>query len=376
MIAQLRTCALTTFLLMIAAQVASAEIKLLKHDDGSQDSKRSMTGAGHAVRFECPDGKKWYVTGIRLHGSRYGTAQPPNEDFKIVIASDDLSQRVEINKPYSLFERGKEKWVRISFDPVEVRGAFQAAVFFNPTRTKGVYVGIDSDAKPTHSSILLASDPSSKDSDLKGDWMIRAYVSNEVEGEARKLLNEEARAGQLVQEEASRDAKLLGDAKSLTLQHDDGPTEDKMNIQGALYSVQFETPNNVEAYVWQVQMYASQFGGRHDSEAVSGDIYILDENRKILSRSTFPYSRATQEERWISVPTLPTKVQGKFYVSVDSHGTKYKGLYLGYVDDKQQQVASTDTRTGMKVEPFEGSTKFKHMQWLLRVKVADRPVVY
>ncbi len=376
MFTNLQTRATTTFLLMIAAHVAAADIKLLKHDDGSQESKRSMAGSGQAVRFECPDGQKWYVTGIRIHGSRYGTAQAPNEDFKIVIASDDLSQRVEISKPYSLFDRGREKWVRINFDPVEVQGPFHAAVFFNPTRTKGVYVGIDSDAKPTHSSILLASDPGNKDSDLEGDWMIQAYVTDEVDGEVRKLMSDEARAGRRVQEEASRDAKLLGDAKSLTLKHDDGPTEDKMNIQGALYSVQFETPKNVEGFVWQVQMYASQFGAQHDSEAVSGDIYILDENRKILSRSTFPYSRATQEAQWISVPTLPTKVQGKFYVSVDAHGTKYKGLYLRYLDAEQQQVASTDARTGMQVQPADWSEKFDHMQWLLRVKIADRPVVY
>lgn len=365
-----------TCLLLIATQAASADTKLLKYDDGSQEDKRSMTGSGHAVRFECPDGKKWYVTGIRVHSSRYGTAQAPNEDFQIVIASDDLSRRAKINKPYSLFEPGKEKWVRVNFDPVEVQGVFHVAVFFNPTRSKGVYVGIDSDAKPTHSSILLADDPGSKQSDLEGEWMIRAYVANKVDGEARLLLGDADRAEKLVKDEVSRDAKVLGDAKSLTLKQDNGPTEEQMNIRGALYTVQFDTPKNVEAFVWQVQLYASQFGGQHDSEAVSGDVYILDENRKIITRTTFPYSLATQQKQWISVPTLPTKVQGKFYVSVDTHGTKYKGLYMGYADGNQQQFASTDARTDDHVLPEEWSKKFDNMQWLLRVKIADRPVVY
>lgn len=372
----LRTTCVVATLLLVVAQEAAADKKLLKHDDGSPEGKRSMTGAGHAVQFECPDSGKWYVTGIRLHGARYGTAQAPSEDFLIVIASGDLSQRVEIKKPYSLFERGKEKWVRVNFDPVEVEGAFHAAVFFNPTRTRGVFVGIDKNANPTHSSILLANDPGSKQSDLEGDWMIRAYVANEVDGDVQKLQGDQARAATQMAEEAQRDAEVLGDAKSLTLKHDDGPTEERMNIQGALYTMEFETPKNVEAYVWQVQMYASQFGGQHDAEAVSGDVYILDANRQIVTRTTFPYSQATQQSQWVSIPTLPTKVQGKFYVSVDTHGGKSKGLYVGYADGNPQKVGSTDARTGDKIEPAEWSQKYEHMQWLLRVKVADRPVVY
>lgn len=354
----------------------SADKALLKYDDNSQEDKRSMTGAGHAVRFECPDDDVWYVTGINVRGSRYGTAQPPSEDFKIVIASDDFSQRAEVEQPYSLFERGNEKWVRINFRPVAVRGAFQAAVFFHPTRSKGVYVGIDTDASPTHSTILSASDPSQPGREMEGDWMIRAYVSKEVEGSVRTLMGEQARTEERRETEGVDDKAVLGDARSLTLAHDDGPTEDKMNIQGALYTVEFETPQGVEAYVWQVQVYASKFGGQHDSEAVSGDVYVLDENRQIVSRTTFPYSVATQQRQWISIPTLPTKVKGKFYVSVDTHGTKYKGLYLGYQDDPSQKVASTDERQADRVTPAKWSEKFAHMKWLVRVKIADRPVAY
>lgn len=367
---------IVTCVLFAASAGLAADTELLKHDDNSQEEKRSMTGAGHAVRFECPDGDRWYVTGINIRGSRYGAAQPPNENFKIVIASDDLSQRVEIEKPYSIFERGNERWVRIDFDPVEVNSAFQAAVFFNPTRTKGVYVAIDTDASPAHSTILSASDPSQPGRDMEGDWMIRAYLTKQAEVGARTLMGEEARTEKRLENEAVRDKEVLGDARSLSLAHDAGPTEDKMNIQGALYTVAFDTPQNVEGYVWQVQVYASQFGGQHDSEAVSGDVYVLNENRQILSRTTFPYSVATQERQWISIPTLPTKVKGKFYVSVDTHGTKYKGLYMGYQDEAGQQLATTDQRKDDKIAPGDWSDKFANMQWLVRVKIADRPVSY
>ncbi|MEN1678732.1 MAG: hypothetical protein AAGJ46_04015 [Planctomycetota bacterium] len=366
------TAALITFAL---AGPGVAKTHLLKHDDGEQDSKRSISGAGHAVRFECPGEGPWRLTGIRLHASRYGTSRAPNEDFQIVIASDDFDRRIEINKPYSLFERGKEKWVRIPLDPVEVSGAFQVAVFFNPTRTKGVYVGIDGDANPSHSATITADAPETP-SVVEGDWMIQAYLSDDTAGDARKLLSQSDRQTARQEDEAARDAKVLGAARSLTLKHDAGATAEKMNIQGALYTVRFDTPKNVEAYVWQVKLYASQFGGQHDSEAVSGDVYILDQDRRIISRTTFPYSVATQQEAWIEIPTLPTRVQGRFYVSVDAHGGKRKGLYLHYKDEAGQELATTDARAGDRIEPAEWSQKFSNMQWLIRVKVADRPVAY
>ncbi|MEM9659872.1 MAG: hypothetical protein AAF961_16030, partial [Planctomycetota bacterium] len=102
----------------------------------------------------------------------------------------------------------------------------------------------------------------------------------------------------------------------------------------------------------------------------------LNENRQIVTRTTFPYSLATQQKRWISIPTLPTKVQGKFYVSVDAHGSEYKGLYMGYQDGNDEGVASTDAREGDYVRSVDWSQKFEQMQWLIRVKIADRPVVY
>ena len=152
--------------------------------------------------------------------------------------------------------------------------------------------------------------------------------------------------------------------------------DEHINIHGALYTVEFETPKDVEGYVWQVQAYASQFGGQHDSQAVSGVIYVLDKNRQIITRTTFPYVLATQEKQWVTIPTLPTKVKGKFYISNDTHGSKRKGLYMGYQDGNKKQVASTDQLEDRHVWKADWSKKFAHMQWMIRVKIADRPVVY
>ena len=105
-------CVMSLLVVLASAGIAR-EKATLRYDDGSQDSKRSMAGGGHAVRFECPDGEKWYLEAIAVYGSRYGTAKAPEEDFQVVVASDDLSQRLEFDKPYKLFRRREPEWVRI-----------------------------------------------------------------------------------------------------------------------------------------------------------------------------------------------------------------------------------------------------------------------
>ena len=354
----------------------SEEAICLKHDVDGQDDKRSMSGAGHAVRFTCPDDEKWYITAVSIHGARYGTRRAPRDKFRIQIANADLTAQIESRHRYSLFERGAEKWVRFKIAPVEVQGEFRVAAFFDPTRTKGVYVGIDRDSESSHSTSISASESNSEGQPLEGNWMMRVYVAKTVNGKPKTLADSSTRAQQRLEQEVANDAAILGEARSVTLSHAASSSAEHMNIQGALYTMAFETPQDVDAYVWQVQLYASQFGGRHDSEAVSADVYILDENRRVISRTTFPYSLLTQEKQWVSVSTLPTKVQGHFYVSIDAHGTKYKGVYMGFEDGNPDGRASTDELADDHVQPGDWSEKFNHMQWMIRVKVADRPVVY
>ena len=364
------------FTLLACSATADAQTIKLQHGDGIQDSKRSMTGAGHAVRFECPDEEQWYLSAVAVHGSRYGTKTPPRDKFSVLVASEDLKSYLRIPKPYSVFKRGEPKWVKINLPPVKIPKVFQVGMFFNPTRSKGVYVGIDKDSSPTHSMTIIADDASKNKSDLQGDWMIRAFVTKKAPKNPRTLSGATEHATEAAKADEERDSKLLGKARSITLKHDQGATDDHLNIRGAVYTVEFETPKNVEAYVWETQVLASQFGGQHDAEAVSGDVYILDANRKILSRSTFPYSLAMFEKQWINIPTLPTRVQGKFFVGIDTHGSKTKGLYIGYATKEETKVASADELGDGMIKPGQWSEKFADKQWLIRVKVADRPVVY
>lgn len=146
--------------------------KELSHDDGSQAGKSSLTGGGHAVRFEAP-GAGWCVTGVAIHGSRYGAAQAPNEDFHVWLCDADLKAIADFPFPYGAFERGDPKWVPLKVKPTLVPPKFVIFVGFNPTGSKGVFVGHDS----AGSGNSLVGLPGEKGRPFeKGDWMIRVQV--------------------------------------------------------------------------------------------------------------------------------------------------------------------------------------------------------
>ena len=102
-------------------------------------------------------------------------------------------------------------------------------------------------------------------------------------------------------------------------------------------------------------------------------MYILDADRRMITRTSFPYSRLTYQKAWIEVPTLPTKVTGKFHVAVFAHSDQFKGIYVGY---------DTHTATPHSFVGLVGREKFsftpvpKSFDWMIRVKLADRPVYY
>lgn len=149
-----------------------AQPRELAHDDGAAAGKNSFAGSGHAVRFEVP-GDSWYLTGVRIHGSRYGVPAPPKEDFHVWLCDKDFKVIADFPFPYGSFARGQEAWVPFEVSPTNVPPSFILCVGFNPTATKGVYVSRDA-AAGEHSLVGLpggGSEPSQE-----GDWMIRASV--------------------------------------------------------------------------------------------------------------------------------------------------------------------------------------------------------
>jgi hypothetical protein len=152
---------------------------LLSYGDGKPDGKKSYGGSGHFIRFELPE-RVSKVRGIRIHSSRYGYPQAPDEDAEITFLSDDRDETLHTEAaPYRMFKRGKESWVRIMFDKeVELPKKFWVALNFNAEQTKGVYVSYDTSTKGEYSRVgLPGDDDEPKETDFGGDWMIQVMLA-------------------------------------------------------------------------------------------------------------------------------------------------------------------------------------------------------
>ena len=150
----------------------------LKHHDDSADGKKSLGGSGEMIRFTLPPGSQ-KLAGIKIHGSRYGLPQAPTESFLVYVMSPNGKEVLSTQMaPYSLFERGEEKWVTVRFPKaVEVPKDFWIALDFRAGQTKGVYVSFDTSSGGKFSKTGLPG-LESKDVDFGGDWMIELVPAN------------------------------------------------------------------------------------------------------------------------------------------------------------------------------------------------------
>jgi len=144
----------------------------LAYDDGRQAGKSSIAGSGHAVRFTIPGGS-WYLTGVRIYGSRYGYPAPPKEDFHIWLCDSDFKTIADFPQPYEKFKRGNPRWVNSTLKPTNVPNEFIICVGFNPTGTKGVYVGYDESGSGNSFTGLAGTKGRTFN---KGDWLIRVRL--------------------------------------------------------------------------------------------------------------------------------------------------------------------------------------------------------
>jgi RNA polymerase sigma-70 factor (ECF subfamily) len=180
-----RQLLLVTLLLLTAAAAAPAtkpaapagKLIEIAIDDGASAGRKSIAGSGHAVVLDSPTGGGSLVA-VKIFGSRYGTPQPPAEDFSLYLCDADGKQLKEFKFPYKLFLRGDPRWVTLKLpDPVELPAAadkFILCVGFNPQQTKGVYVHFDKHADGDNRIGLPGS---LNDAFGQGDWMIRAQVA-------------------------------------------------------------------------------------------------------------------------------------------------------------------------------------------------------
>ncbi len=153
----------------------------LAHDDGQPKAKRSIAGGGHAVAYEAP-GPGWYLTQVRIYGSRYGQPRPPAEDFSVWLCDAEGQVAREFKFPYKTFTRGNPKWVALRVEPTEVPTDFIVCVGFNPTGTKGVFVHHDDAADGGGSYSGLPGNLG--EPMARGNWLIRAVIDQHEEADA------------------------------------------------------------------------------------------------------------------------------------------------------------------------------------------------
>jgi beta-lactamase regulating signal transducer with metallopeptidase domain len=148
--------------------------KELSRDDGKMADKRSIGGGGYGVRFEV-DSDSYYVTSVSLHGSRYGEARPPQEDFNVWICDDQFKPIATFHFPYSSYARAAPAWKSFKIKPTKVPEKFIVCFGFNAHQTKGVYVSYDNEAT-TGSSLVGVPGQGEPQPFDRGDWLIRCKV--------------------------------------------------------------------------------------------------------------------------------------------------------------------------------------------------------
>jgi len=187
----MRTLILAPLLLaLLAAAAPATKPTEIAVDDGTPAGKKSIAGSGHAVVLDAPaaaaEAKPGtsapggvMLTAVKIFGSRYGTPQPPAEDFSLWLCDADGKAVKEFKFPYKTFLRGDPKWVTLKLPepaplPAGGDGKFILCVGFNPQQTKGVYVHYDKHADGDSRTGLPGS---LNDAFGQGDWMIRAVVT-------------------------------------------------------------------------------------------------------------------------------------------------------------------------------------------------------
>jgi hypothetical protein len=336
-----------------AAPVADDAV-LLKNDDGTQESKQSVAGGAHLVRFEAPAGE-WYLTAVHMYGSRYGTPMPPKENWQIALRDKDRKNARFVAKPYSLLERGEAKWHRIEVPAVKLpEGAFWLEVDFDPHSTKGFYMGIDTTDGVSHSMIGDAMHEAASGVQENGDWMVRAVLTQRGATAASD-------AGQWQEErEATAPPEPSGEGEFIELKMDDGEADGVQSIAGVGPVIRFENALD-GAKLAGLTVFASRYGAQFDPAKTYIDWWVLDGNGKVIKLGKTPYGAFGMGRKWVEIDFDDVEVPRQFSVLLNPHAHQTKGIYWAYDSDGEPGEALVGTG------PEEEATAFgKSFKWMVR----------
>jgi RNA polymerase sigma-70 factor (ECF subfamily) len=318
-------------------QVSSEPVELA-NDDGAHVSSRSLAGTGHAVLFDAPS-NDCYLTAVRVLGSRYGTASPPDEDFHVWLCDAQFREIADFPFPYSTFARGEPQQVVLDVEPTRVPRRFVICIGFNPTSTKGVYMYHDKQGSGRSFMALPGRRGSRFDA---GDWLIRAVV--DVKSGAA------APAGQGHQVSS----------EPVELANDDGQTAGKRSMAGTGHAVLFTAPGSN----WRltgVRIYGSRYGTASPPKE-NFHVWLCDANFREIADFPFPYSTFTKgDPQDVILDVKPTRVPRRFVICVGFNPTRTKGVLVHH--DRQGSGKSYMALPGRQGSHFDTG------DWLIRAIV-------
>jgi hypothetical protein len=385
------------FVAQTVARQSAGESEELALDDGEAAGKQSIAGGGHAVRFEVSDGS-FYLTEVQIHGARYGTVQPPNEDFRVWLCDADFRSIAEFKFPYSKFTRGTFDWVGLSIPPTQVPTQFFVCVGFNPTATKGVYVSYDAADDGASYVGLPGRNPGGFS---RGDWLIRATVARqsktrtwtdstgkfslraELVDAAEGIVRLKKADGEIISlpieklsdadqdfvrsqtQEPPADApstvmisELSGNPEELA--QDDGRPAGKKSFPRG-HAVAFEAPGD-SYYMTSVRIHGGRYG---HPQAPKEDFHVTlcDPDFRTIVDFPFAYSKFQRgDPKWVSLRVKPTRVPKKFVICVNFNPTRTKGVYVSH-------DAEGTALVGLPGKP---AGSFTGGDWLIHVTVDRR----
>jgi hypothetical protein len=176
-----RAVALAAVVLFAAAIQGRARADDLAYGDGMPDGKRSFGGGGHLVMFDAGAEGRW-LNAVRMYGSRYGSATPPDEDFHLYVVDSFGVVLRDVSLPYSLWECGDDYWRELPIPPIEVPQQFGIGLTFNAHQTKGVYVGLENVTESHSYSWLPGADAEPM---WESDWAVVATVEDAPVGDPK-----------------------------------------------------------------------------------------------------------------------------------------------------------------------------------------------
>ncbi|MBI5091111.1 MAG: HEAT repeat domain-containing protein [Candidatus Hydrogenedentes bacterium] len=331
----------------------------LSTGDGTAEDKRSLGASGHAIRFSKPKDVR-FVEAVQFCGSRYGTAEPPKDNFHVYILNEQFQVLGDLPFPYAMVERGDMKWYTLRTPSIEVPEQFSVAIAFNPSDTKGIYLGMDKDVEQSHSYQGLPEDGFEPVKDTF-DWTVRVFMSNEASGEKG------------VQHLADwTPPKTVNAFEGLTeAKYDTGNSDGKQSYGGRGPRIELALGTLVPgaAQLKGFRVYGSRYGSGFDPQTTMFKSAVLDKTGAVICEQQFPYSLFSYKEKWVDlVLTTPLSLDktaadgGAISVALDPEATQFKGIYFHYNKDPQVSHSSRGTIA-------RGFEPVPDREWMIRAYV-------